>query len=152
MSISISLRKFIELSASLLIHRAMVSSRSLHILLADDQPSISTSLSFVLRHAGHSVESVLNGAVALEKLRTEGENYDLLITDHSMPVMTGLELVGKLRDESFSREIIVVSSSVEPTTKQAYRDLGVAEFIAKPFDVVELRAAVEKIASGRSSQ
>ncbi len=70
-------------------------SRSLRILLVDDQPEVRHSVGEMLRRLGHVVESVADGASALDRLRRDG--YDLLVTDLGMPVMNGLDLARRAK-------------------------------------------------------
>ena len=66
------------------------------ILVVDDDPLISTSTTFLLQDLGHTVVEAQSGAAALDVLK-DGQRIDLLLTDYSMPAMTGLELAGAAR-------------------------------------------------------
>lgn len=125
---------------------ALMAAGSLHILLADDQPSVSQSVSIVLRYAGHRIESVTDGADAFVQLTAKSADYDLLITDHTMPTLTGLQLVATLRAAKFPIKIIVLSAHLAPANEQAYRAFAVDHILHKPFDIATLRAAVEQVA------
>ena len=60
-----------------------------------------------LSRDGHTIECVENGASALEKISAAPTAYDLILTDHHMPVMNGLELVTAPRSVPISAKIIV---------------------------------------------
>ena len=78
------------------------------ILLVDDEAAVVASVSYVLKHAGHSVDSVDDGDVALARIgRISGAI--VLITDHAMRRITGLDLVERLQGSRFRGEIIVLS-------------------------------------------
>ena len=131
---------------------ALMAAGSLHILLADDQPSVTQSVSIVLRYAGHQIESVTDGSDAFAQLTAKSADYDLLITDHTMPTLTGLQLVAKLRTAKFTGKIIVLSAYLTSANEQAYHALGVDHILHKPFDVASLRTAVEQIAAAIDAQ
>jgi len=131
---------------------APTAARTLRILIADDETSVVQSLSVVLRYAGHRIESVADGRMALARLTTESADCDLLITDHTMPVLTGLQLVGKLRAAHFRGGIIVLSAFLASEAERAYRAFAVDHILHKPFDIAALRAAVEQVAAAIGAQ
>jgi len=72
-----------------------------HIIVAEDELSLSSSLQFILTAAGYTVSMVPNGREALIKIQNsllERTTIDLLITDIAMPTMTGVELIRALRN------------------------------------------------------
>lgn len=81
---------------------------------------------------GHSVECVGDGATALQRLAADLNSFDVLVTDHRMPRLTGLGLVSKLRDTEFSGTIIVHSSHLTEAEAEAYRALAVDYLLTKP--------------------
>ncbi len=117
-------------------------SNPLHILLADDETSVTTSVSFVLKNAGHSVDIVHDGQEAFELLQKSPDEYQLLITDHLMQKVSGLELVQKLGKTKFHGRIFVLSAYLTGDLETSYRKMGVSHFMDKPFDVADLRNAV----------
>ena len=114
----------------------------LNILLAEDERSVAFSISFALKADGHKIEIVSDGAEALSELTRKPGAFDLLITDHSMPRMNGVELVKRLRDIAFRGKIVVLSAHLSTENRAAYLALGVDLMVTKPFDVHELRAAI----------
>jgi DNA-binding response OmpR family regulator len=119
----------------------------LSILLAEDERSVAFSISFALKADGHKIEIVSDGEEALSELTRKPGAFDLIITDHSMPRMNGVELVKRLRDTSFRGKIIVLSAHLSAENVAAYAALGVDLMIQKPFDVHLLRAAIRKVGS-----
>jgi DNA-binding response OmpR family regulator len=124
----------------------------LNILLAEDESSVAFSISFALKADGHKIEIVADGGQAFAELTAKPEAFDVLITDHSMPRMNGMELVRRLRDTAFRGKIVVLSAHLSAETRAAYVELGVDLMIPKPFDVHQLRAAIRQIGSGGVSQ
>jgi two-component system, chemotaxis family, chemotaxis protein CheY len=126
-------------------------SSPLNILLAEDERSVAFSISFALKADGHKVEIVSDGGEALSELTRKSGAFDVLITDHSMPRMNGVELVKRLRDTSFRGKILVLSAHLSAENVAAYVALGVDMMIPKPFDVHLLRAAIREIGSGEET-
>jgi DNA-binding response OmpR family regulator len=120
----------------------------LNILLAEDERAVAFSIVFALKCEGHRVQVVADGGQALASVRVEPDAFDLLITDHSMPGLTGIELVQQLRAESFRGKIMVLSAHLSPENRIAYDALAVDAMVSKPFDVHELRATITRLANG----
>lgn len=120
----------------------------MNILLADDERSVAFSIAFALKADGHRTEIVSNGEEALAEIKAKPTEFDLLITDHSMPRMNGVELVKQLRDTAFRGKTVVLSAHLSAETTAAYLELGVDLMIPKPFDVHGLRRAIRHFADG----
>ena len=118
------------------------------ILLADDETSTTEPVSFVLRRSGHDVDVVHNAEDVLTALKKNPDRYQVLVTDHLMQNITGLELVDKLRKTNFHGKIVVLSAFLTGELEASYRKFGADKFISKPFDLAELRNAVSEIATG----
>jgi DNA-binding response OmpR family regulator len=125
---------------------------ALNILLAEDERSVAFSISFAVKADGHSVEIVSDGEDALSELTRKPGWFDLLITDHSMPRMNGVELVKRLRDTAFRGKIVVLSAHLSAANVAAYAALGVDMMVPKPFDVHELRAAITRLGRGEGME
>ena len=122
--------------------------RPLNILLAEDERGVAFSILFALKANGHRIEIVSDGEQALADLTAKPQAFDLLITDHSMPRMNGIELVKRLRDTAFRGKIVVLSAHLSAENRSAYLALGVDLMIPKPFDVHQLRASIMQMAMG----
>jgi DNA-binding response OmpR family regulator len=119
-----------------------------NILVAEDERSVAFSIAFALKCDGHKVQVVADAAQAIASLVVEPDAFDLLITDHSMPGMTGVELVRRLREASFRGKIMVLSAHLSPVNRATYEALAVDAMVSKPFDVHELRATITRLANG----
>jgi CheY-like chemotaxis protein len=112
------------------------------VLVADDEPSVRSSLDTILTAAGHEVILAVNGAEATRRWRELGA--DLVILDIFMPGMDGLEALAALRAHAPRLPIIVMSGGggtgmdflIEATL------LGANWTIAKPFTAPEIMALV----------
>jgi DNA-binding response OmpR family regulator len=118
----------------------------MNILLAEDERSVAFSIVFALKLDGHNVQIVADGRQALASIDVEPDRFGLLITDHSMPGMTGVELIQRLRQESFRGKIMVLSAHLSAENRAAYETLAVDAMVSKPFDVHELRATITRLA------
>ncbi|HKB57424.1 MAG TPA: response regulator [Lacunisphaera sp.] len=119
--------------------------RSLRILYAEDMPQLRELMSVALAGEGHHIETVSDGAEALERLTKSHPAFDLLITDHHMPVMNGLELVRQLRLLPFPGKIIVFSSELSQAVHDKYRQLVVDLILPKLIFPLTLRRMLEQL-------
>ncbi|HEY0966457.1 MAG TPA: response regulator [Opitutaceae bacterium] len=105
----------------------------LRVLYADDVKELRDVIRLTLMREGHTVDCVVNGSEALKQLQAAPDGYDLLITDHHMPVMNGLELVTAVRAlPGYHGRIMVFTSELSLHIAAAYRRLGVDQMIPKP--------------------
>jgi DNA-binding response OmpR family regulator len=123
-----------------------------NILLAEDERSVAFSISFALKADGHRVEIVSDGEQALADLIAKPAAFDILITDNSMPRMSGIELTKRLRETAFRGKIVVLSAHLSAETRAAYLELGVDLMVPKPFDVHELRASILRVGRGEQGR
>ncbi len=113
-----------------------------NILIVDDESATITAVSYIFKRAGHKVASAHDGQEALEILKQHPDEFQVLITDHAMQKVSGLELVEKLHQTTFHGKIILLSAYMTEDLESSYRKHGVQYFITKPFDLMELRNAV----------
>ena len=119
--------------------------RSLRILYAEDLRDLREVARMALTRDGHTIECVADGSLALEKIKAAPDSLDLLITDHHMPKMNGLELVTALGGVPFTGKIIVFSSELSPAIGAAYLKLGVDRILPKPIFPSELRKVLAEV-------
>ena len=114
--------------------------RKLRILYADDMNELRKLLDIALTRQGHDMECVANGQEALDKIKAAPTGYDVVITDHHMPVMYGLELVRHLRALPYPGKILVFSSELGSTVSEDYQRLKVDHILPKPIYLSQLNA------------
>jgi two-component system, response regulator, stage 0 sporulation protein F len=119
----------------------------LRILAVDNEPSVTLSLRFVFTAPRYEITCVGSGQAALARLDENSNRYDVMIVDQKMPELTGAELVRALRERGNNGNIIVVSAHLSPEIREAYESLDVHELFSKPFNVEELRSAVDRLAA-----
>jgi len=111
----------------------------LRVLYAEDMAQLRELIVIVLERDGHTVDTVANGALALEKFLAHPGQYDVVITDHHMPGMNGLELTSALRALPYRGHMIVFSSELSEAVDLAYRRLKVDYILPKPIFPAQLR-------------
>jgi len=75
------------------------------------------------------------------------ERYDVIIVDQKMPHITGVELVGELRKRRIASKIMVLSAYLSSDVRENYERMDVHVMFPKPFDVGQLRTAVDQLAA-----
>jgi len=124
----------------------------LRILTVEDEPAVTQLLALLLGGPAAKVTSASDGWMALMKIGAAAEPFDVIITDHSMRRVNGLELVRRLRVRKFAGKIIVLSAHLTKENIQAYEELQVDMMLAKPFDVEELQLAMNLLTKKPSAK
>ncbi len=119
--------------------------KRLRVLCAEDDDHLALILTIALERAGYSVERVADGQEALDRIASDFDYFDLLVTDHEMPSVSGLALVEQLSDLPFSGRIIVHSSKLRERDASAYRAFGVDHILTKPASLDELLRAIQQM-------
>ena len=116
---------------------------SYRILVADDDDGVRLMMTEMLARSGYLVDSASDGEAAWEALNNE--LYDLLITDNSMPRLTGIDLLKKMR--AARMDIPAIMASGEPPQEQfnLYPWLRPAAVLVKPCTVASLLSAVAEV-------
>jgi len=116
-----------------------------NILLVDDEGSLARLGQRLLESSGFEVTAHTSSLHALESFRMNPQHFDLLITDNTMPHMTGLELVEQILAIRPSTPVLMVSGVGETMPIEALKMRGVTRLLAKPYESEELEAAVKEI-------
>jgi DNA-binding response OmpR family regulator len=110
------------------------------ILVAEDEPGISSFVVKGLKAAGHAAFVVEDGESALWEARS-GE-FDLLVLDLGLPGMDGLSVLADLRKGGHQIPVVILTARDDVDTLVTGLDLGASDFIAKPFRFDELLARI----------
>jgi two-component system cell cycle sensor histidine kinase/response regulator CckA len=113
------------------------------LLYVEDEEQIRQVAKVILTHGGYTVTTAADGEEGWAALETV--KFDLVITDHNMPRLTGIELVARARRHGLTIPFIVASGSDECFTDAEYEWLRLAAVLKKPFTLNELLAAVRKV-------
>jgi two-component system alkaline phosphatase synthesis response regulator PhoP len=122
------------------------------ILLVEDEPGLVMTLSDRLRSEGYDIEAVGDGDSGLA--RALGESFDLIILDVMLPQRNGLDLCRDLRQHRNQTPVIMLTARGQIVDKVIGLKLGADDYLAKPFEMIELLARVEALlrrAPGESS-
>lgn len=111
-----------------------------NILVCDDEREIVDAIEIYLTQEGFRVLKAYDGEQALAVLRQE--EVHLLILDLMMPKLDGIHAIMKIREDS-SIPIIILSAKTQDTDKVLGLNLGADDYIAKPFNPLELVARVK---------
>ena len=124
--------------------------KPLQILAVEDEKAVAQILAVVLGGPMSKVSRAADGWEALIKIAAAPQPFDLVITDHRMPRMGGLELVRRLRARNFEGKILVLSAHLDDADIKAYEELQVDLMMSKPFDFSEIQNAVAVLTKGVS--
>lgn len=111
-----------------------------NILVCDDEKEIVDAIEIYLMQEGFRVLKAYDGEQALEILKQE--EVHLLVLDLMMPKLDGIHTIMKIREES-SIPIIILSAKTQDTDKVLGLNLGADDYVAKPFNPLELIARVK---------
>ena len=136
------------LRLALLFHKIM--RQALQILAVEDEKAVAQILAVVLGGPMAKVARASDGWEALIKIGASPQPFDVVITDHRMPRMGGLELVRQLRARNFRGKILVLSAHLADEDIQAYEELKVDMMMSKPFNFDEIQNAVAVLTKGAS--
>ncbi|HET6372629.1 MAG TPA: sigma-54 dependent transcriptional regulator [Candidatus Polarisedimenticolia bacterium] len=112
------------------------------VLVVEDERSLRDLLALMLRKEGYTVETAEGGVQATSRLAKDP--FDLVITDVSMPGMTGLELLRHVRRTSPDASVILMTAYGSKENAIEALNEGAAYYVEKPFDLDEMKVVVKK--------
>ncbi len=115
------------------------------ILLVDDEEDVLGMMHLMMERLGYGVFSKNSSIEALEEFRREPEKFDLIITDQTMPKMTGMELIEKLMRIRPDIPIILCTGFNEKITEDTTQRLGIGALISKPVRVKEIARTIREV-------
>jgi len=110
------------------------------LLVIDDSPTLRKVLEFYLKKNDYLVETANNGKVGLSAIKNE--NFDLIILDMQMPVMSGKDVLLAMRDIELETPIMILSAEKDKDMIKMGLELGALFYMTKPFKPNKI---VEKI-------
>ena len=118
------------------------------VLIAEDDPNIVESLSFVLERDGFDVCAALDGEAALRCLQSDPP--DMMILDVMLPKRNGFELLKLVKADPALRAIpvLVLTAKGQPQDRSMAEQIGVEGFMTKPFSNTDVVQAVRRLARG----
>jgi len=125
-------------------------SKGLKVLIVDDEISIGKFLVELLSTRGIRAEMENSVMIAVERLNNRQTEFDLVIVDQTMPGMTGIELIQKIREINTDIKFILMTGFHESVNEEVAMKAGCVAFIKKPFDISSIFSLVEEM--GRDNQ
>jgi len=111
------------------------------IMVVDDEPLVCEAVKMLLEFEGHDVCMAGNAAEALALF--EQARFDVVITDYKMPGMTGDELALEVKARRPGQPVIMLTAHAEMLKTKTVPLSGVDHLVSKPFQLADLRAAIQ---------
>ena len=115
------------------------------VLYVEDETELRDSLSNYLKKLFKSVDTAENGEIGLQKYKKQ--SYDIVITDISMPIMNGIEMITEINKLNDSQDVIVISAYTDTNYFIDCIKLGVSEYILKPISFQQINSVLFKTAN-----
>ncbi|MEO6368987.1 MAG: response regulator, partial [Steroidobacteraceae bacterium] len=115
------------------------------IVIVDDERALTILMTRMLERHGFRVTAFTDPRLALDHLRTTGGSVDVLVTDMSMPAMSGFHLVQAVREILPLLPIVVATGYLRQEDIDAGNDLGVSRFVLKPDQFEQIGAILGEL-------
>jgi len=119
------------------------------ILIVEDEPALVLTLSDRLRSEGYEVESAETGDLGARRAR-DG-SFDLVLLDVALPGKNGFDVLRDLRQQRVSTPVIMLTARGQVVDRVLGLKLGADDYLAKPFDMMELVARIEAVLRRRAA-
>ena len=118
------------------------------VLVAEDDADMRALVAATLRSDGYDVDEAIDGGDALLSITTSRipghHDYDLVVSDVRMPIMTGVELATRLKRMGYETPVLLMSAFADDALHGTAQELGLG-MLVKPFDLDDLRVAVTNV-------
>jgi len=115
------------------------------IMLVDDEELIVELGKVMLEQQGYTVTGITDPEKALDMFKSSSNSYDLIITDKTMPKMTGLDLAAKIREIRPTIPILLCTGFQDKGIDDNIKKAGIAEYVMKPLNRREIAIAVRNV-------
>jgi nitrogen-specific signal transduction histidine kinase/ActR/RegA family two-component response regulator len=115
------------------------------ILFVDDEPQMTEMGEEMLKYLGYEITSQNSSTEALELFRANPDNFDMVITDMTMPKMTGEDLAREMMKIRPDIPIILCTGYSEKMNEEKASAMGISKLIMKPFTVEDLAKIIRKV-------
>lgn len=117
----------------------------LRVLFVDDEPQLVRLAQRTLAPLGHTVSSFSSPLDALEAFRSAPHDFDVVVTDLSMPAMSGIDVARAVRHERADVPIVLVTGYADETDERTARDAGVTRLAVKASDARQLTRLLAEV-------
>jgi len=114
-------------------------------LFVDDEESIANMTGKTLERLGYQIQAQLNPVNALELFKARSESYDLIITDMTIPQMTGAKLAEKLKEIRSDIPIIICTGHSALIDEEKAKQLGIDALVMKPVSMSKFSKAIREV-------
>ncbi|MBO9534804.1 MAG: PAS domain S-box protein [Solirubrobacteraceae bacterium] len=121
--------------------------RRINALFVDDEPALVRLAGRAMPYRDIDVSGHVDAAEALELFKAQPEDFDVLVTDLSMPTMSGFELIDQIRAVRPGFPVVLTSGYLGPADEQAAIDRAIDAVLPKPCSIEDIAAAVRRITS-----
>jgi len=115
------------------------------ILFVDDEKSIANMTGKILERLGYQIEKQLNPVEAFELFTAKSDSFDLVITDMTMPQMTGINLAEKLKEIRPDIPVIICTGHSAVIDEEKAKQLGIDGFVMKPVSKLKIAKAIRDV-------
>jgi len=121
------------------------------ILFVDDEPALVDIGKKMLEHLGHEVIIRISSLEALEAFRNNPDRFDLVISDKTMPQMTGFDLARELKQIRPDIPIILCTGFSDTTDSDKAKAMGISGLVMKPIVMREMAETIKRVSDGKVS-
>jgi DNA-binding response OmpR family regulator len=122
---------------------SLLTEKKVHILLVEDERSLSHLIERKLIRAGYNVSLAFDGVEATAA--AFGKEIDLIILDINLPKKTGFEVLKELRGDGYATPVLILSARGDIDDRILGLELGADDYLVKPFDSAELLLRIQAI-------
>jgi PAS domain S-box-containing protein len=115
-----------------------------HVLVVDDEELLAEVTRSMLESAGYRVTAYTDPREALEAFLADPRGFDLLLSDQTMPHMSGTELAERVRAERADLPFLLMTGFGQHVLRQRADELGASDILAKPYSIVDLIGAIAR--------
>ncbi len=115
------------------------------ILLVEDDAPLAVVEKELLEELGYKVTSIKSGVEALEIIKTVPDRFDIIITDFTMPKMTGVQLTKKIRAAGATYPVILCTGYGEVISDPEAKELGIGDIIKKPIELDKIAKSIRRL-------
>lgn len=119
------------------------------VLVVDDEPGVVEMTAATLKRLGYSVSTAKSGSDAWKRFGRDPSRFDIVITDHVMPQITGMTLAEKMLEVRRDLPIILCTGYSEMVSEEKAKAIGISDFLMKPLVRQELADRVRRVLDAR---
>lgn len=116
-----------------------------HILYVDDDPVLVDLFVYMLERRGYRVSGYVNAFTALQTLRADPANFDLVVVDQEMPTISGLQVAREVRAIRSNLPVALASGYITEELRLLARSAGVCEVVFKPEAMKEIYQMADRV-------